>query len=126
MVMCTLMAFFICKTNNNCPKTRDDYRNVGPFFFFNCIDLYGFKRRDFGAVCVRTQMVLTYRFPVIVISFNIFVDVLRSVFQYQLFHLKEHVMLVHVSPLARRIFEICPQFDMLLISKEMEHWKTDF
>jgi len=74
---------------------------------------------------VRT--VLTYRFTVIIYSLNIFVEVLRGgLLHYLIFHLQEHVVIAIVSPLARNIFEICSQFFILLISKEMEHWKTDF
>jgi uncharacterized membrane protein len=129
MVMCRLIAFFFVKTNNNCPKTRDDYRSVSLFFLFKLYKFVWLQTKRFcGCVCVCAcgQMGLTYRFPVIVISFYIFVGVFRSVLQYQLFHLKEHIMLVHASPLARRIFEMCSQFVILLISKDMEHWKTDF
>jgi len=74
------------------------------------------------------HMVLTYRFPVIIISLNIFVEVLRGSFlHYLMFHLQEHIATIaHVSPLARNIFEMCSQFVILLISKELENWKTGF
>ena len=86
--------------------------------------LCGFKRSDFAAVCAYG---FDIPFPVIIISLNNFVEVLRGgMLHYLMFLLQEHVMIAHVSPLARNILEICSHFVILLVSKELGPWKTDF